>query len=390
STFTRSIDSGLHFQRPLVIPEHPIWGTMAVGSNGELYVAGIDANMTSRFLVAKSTNAFDPAQTPTFDFVTEVNMGGNIDYLVGLSTPNPDGILGQVNIAVDRSDGPTAGYVYLCASVNVAGIDPLDVTFARSTNGGVTFSAPVRLNDDPYGSEFQWFGTMSVAPNGRVDVIWNDTRENMVPNLSALYYTHSENGGLTWSANQKLSPVFDSHIGWPNQRKLGDYYDMVSDDVGAHVAWAATFNGEQDVYYLRIGDYDCNGNGVGDGIDISSGTSLDLDLNGIPDECDDVYTAAAVAYDDGYRLHQNVPNPFNPSTLIRFDVPAGGGHVTVRVFDVAGRLIRTLVDGYEAGGTNAVRWNGEDDDGRRAATGLYFYRLEAANYTETRKLLLLK
>jgi hypothetical protein len=61
---------------------------------------------------------------------------------------------------------------------------------------------------------------------------------------------------------------------------------MVSDATGAHVAYAATFNGEQDVYYLRIGDYDCNSNGIGDAVDISSGTSLDRNSNGIPDECE--------------------------------------------------------------------------------------------------------
>ena len=61
---------------------------------------------------------------------------------------------------------------------------------------------------------------------------------------------------------------------------------MVSDLVGAHVAYAATFNGEQDVYYLRIGDQDCNVNGVPDGEDIMSGNSDDANQNGIPDECE--------------------------------------------------------------------------------------------------------
>jgi len=65
-----------------------------------------------------------------------------------------------------------------------------------------------------------------------------------------------------------------------------DMLDMVSDSVGADMAYAATFNGEQDVYYPRIGDYDCNINGVGDQDDIAGGTSFDLNLNGIPDECE--------------------------------------------------------------------------------------------------------
>jgi hypothetical protein len=187
-----------------------------------------------------------------------------------------------------------------------------------------------------------------------------------------------------------VSPVFDSWVGWPNQNKIGDYYDMISDDVGAHVAWAATFNGEQDVYYLRIGDYDCNTNGVGDSLDIAHGTSPDLDNNGIPDECDDVYSAVVSNEGVSYRLHQNVPNPFNPTTTIRFDVPPAGGRVKLQIFDVTGRLVRTLVDRLETGGSQSVRWDGRNDRGRRVVSGLYLYRLEAPGYTKTRKLVLLK
>jgi hypothetical protein len=79
--------------------------------------------------------------------------------------------------------------------------------------------------------------------------------------------------------------VFNSHVGWPNQNKIGDYFQLVSDDVGASLAYAATLNGEQDVYFLRIGDYDCNGNGIADDIDVTQQRSLDLNNDVIPDEC---------------------------------------------------------------------------------------------------------
>jgi hypothetical protein len=126
---------------------------------------------------------------------------------------------------------------------------------------------------------------MSVAPNGRIDVVWNDTRNTGQANLSELFYTFSMDGGLSWAENVPVSPVFNSYLGWPNQDKLGDYYDMISDNAGASVAYAATFNGEQDVYFLRI-DADCNGNGVADATDIADGTSADCNENLTPDECD--------------------------------------------------------------------------------------------------------
>jgi hypothetical protein len=130
--------------------------------------------------------------------------------------------------------------------------------FVRSTDGGVNWSSPIKINDDPGSSAYQWFGTMSVAPNGRIDVIWLDTRDNPGGDISALYYSNSKDGGATWSQNERLSDYFNSHLGWPNQNKMGDYFDMVSDSNGAYLAWAATFNGEQDVYYSYIIDTTSN------------------------------------------------------------------------------------------------------------------------------------
>ncbi len=74
-------------------------------------------------------------------------------------------------------------------------------------------------------------------------------------------------------------------MGDRNRNKLGDYYDMVSDDTGADVAYAATFNGSQDVYCLRLFP-DCNTNGVLDETDLAEGTSSDFNSNGLSDECE--------------------------------------------------------------------------------------------------------
>ena len=104
-----------------------------------------------------------------------------------------------------------------------------------------------------------------------------------------MFYSCSTDGGVTWSANEAITPAFDSHLGWPGnppQEKLGDYNHMISDNVGVSLAYAATFNGEQDVYFVRIGQYDCNGNGVGDEDEIASGGATDLNGNGIPDDCE--------------------------------------------------------------------------------------------------------
>jgi hypothetical protein len=92
----------------------------------------------------------------------------------------------------------------------------------------------------------------------------------------------------------------------------------------------------------------------------------------------------------GYALYQNVPNPFNPATVIRYDVPVEGVWVTLRVFDVRGGLVATLVDQPRPGGRQTVTWDGTDRRGQRAASGIYFYRMTAGHFVQTRKMLLLK
>jgi hypothetical protein len=89
---------------------------------------------------------------------------------------------------------------------------------------------------------------------------------------------------VTFSPNVPLTPAFDPHIGWPSQFKIGDYYDMISDNAVANVAYAATFNGEHDVYFLRLGD--CNDNGIHDSQDVADGTAYDCNENALLDECE--------------------------------------------------------------------------------------------------------
>ncbi|MCH8851071.1 MAG: hypothetical protein IID41_00300 [Planctomycetes bacterium] len=285
NTFTRSVDGGQNFEEPVPVPLGPTFGTISVGPDGAVYAAGIwavDFQNFNRIVVARSSDAQNPAVTPTFDLAVDVELGGRLD--IG-AEPNPAGLAGQVWVATDHSSGPTHGNVYMLASVDPPGSDPLDVKFIRSTDGGQSWSSPIRVNDDAMDTgAWQWFGTMSVAPNGRIDAIWNDTRTAGQANISELFYAYSTDAGDTWSPNMPVSPAFDSHVGWPHQDKLGDYYDMISDVAGVRIAYAATFNGEQDVYYLRLGD--CNGNDIHDGIDIANDTSDDCNDNSVPDECE--------------------------------------------------------------------------------------------------------
>ena len=256
--FSRSTDNGVTWMSPIFMPNSPVWGTLDVATNGNLFVGGA-SNFTSPFWCIRSSNAQNPGVTPTFDQVTQVNLGGSLDF-GDFNGPNPGGLLGQLFLVVDRSGGPTNNNIYMLASVQPFSGGGTNVMFARSTNGGQSFSAPQRINDDPVNpNKWHWFGTLAVAPNGRIDSLWLDSR-NAANNLdSQLFYSYSTDGGVTWSANVPVSNSFNPLEGWPNQNKIGDYLTVVSDNTGGNVAYAATFNfnpsrnqHEQDVYFVRV------------------------------------------------------------------------------------------------------------------------------------------
>lgn len=370
NTFSRSIDGGQSFQVPTFIPTQPFWGTLDIGADGTLYVVGLGFDgFNFGFFVARSTDAQNPIGAPTFT-ASRVDLGGTL--LLG--AVNPEGILGQPWVAVDQSAGPRSGWIYVLCSVRTP-TDPLDIMFSRSTDGGHTWSAPVRVNDDAIGNRaYQWFGTMSVAPNGRIDVVWNDTRGSADSTKSALYYSYSNDGGATWSANEQASPTWDSTVGWPKQKKIGDYYHMISRDDGADLAWAATFNGEQDVYYLRIPP---------PVVSMASGRTEHLRLrSGSPN--------ATEPFQLGGALRGIQPNPFVSSTTIHFEIPGAGEQVKLEVFDASGRRVATLVDGLVGGGMQTAPWRGTDDTGRAVKPGLYLCRLEARGVAVTAKLMLMR
>ena len=90
-----------------------------------------------------------------------------------------------------------------------------------------------------------------------------------------------------------------------------------------------------------------------------------------------------------FALHDNYPNPFNPMTTIKFDLPRQS-QVSLRIYDVAGRLVRTLVDELKPAAAHSVVWNGQDNNGRQAASGVYYYQLVTDEFSKTSKMLLVK
>lgn len=350
--FTRSINSAASFEDCISIQGEPYWGTVCVAGNGDLYVGGVYNN---DFVVVKSSNAQYPGQMPLWDYAVPVDLDGSIVGFGGFNCPNPQGLLGQTIIAVDSSGGENHGNIYLLCSVErYSNNDPMDVMFIRSTDDGQTWSSALKINDDPGTSAWQWFGTMSVAPDGRIDVIWLDTRDNPGTVLSALYYSYSSDGGITWSENEKLSEVFDPHVGWPDQSKMGDYFDMFSDNRGAHIAWANTLNGEEDVYYGFI-SWPLTG---------ITENHPQKELSLLPAKC--------------------YPNPFHETTTISYQLP-DERMVSLKIYNLDGKEVATLVNDYQQAGSYEIEFNANN-----LTSSIYYYRLQAGTTIQTCKLTVIK
>lgn len=90
-----------------------------------------------------------------------------------------------------------------------------------------------------------------------------------------------------------------------------------------------------------------------------------------------------------YDLKQNAPNPFNPTTVLSYDLPKAS-QVSLEVYNVLGQNVKTLVDQFQEAGTNSVMWDGTDNGGSQVASGLYFYRLTADGFQATKKMMMLK
>src|SRR5205814_3312318 len=140
--FQRSTDGGVTWQPPIAIPNGPTNGTLDVDKNGNVVIGG---EGFSTFYCVRSSHEQVGNQTPTFDRVTPVDMGGDLVFGGAI---NPEGLSGQLFLAVDRSGGVTNNNIYMLASVLPPGRSTTDVMFVRSTDGGITFSAPHKVNDD--------------------------------------------------------------------------------------------------------------------------------------------------------------------------------------------------------------------------------------------------
>jgi hypothetical protein len=242
----RSVDGGTQWSFPPTIVEPgDESGTFrqgpypAVGPDGSVYVAWF------------------AQPDPTTDSATiEVrkSIDGGASFLLKatvatLTVPNPDDRLDLPSIAIDTSGGAHRGTVYV-AFADADRDEGGDIKLARSSDGGLSFDAPIRLNDDPTGAD-QLLPWVAVDPSdGTVSVIWYDRRFHVPPGeaWTDVFLTQSSDGGATWTRNRPITDVPSVNVG----HDAGDYINAVAMAGTLYVAWTDVRNGGFDAYFARV------------------------------------------------------------------------------------------------------------------------------------------
>ncbi len=213
-----------------------------------------------------------------------------------------------------------------------------EIYYKRSTDGGISWESDKRLTNDAAEKSHPCISVSDQV----VNVVWEDKRDGNYE----IYYKRSTDDGINWGADYRLTNAA-SYSGRPSVAVSGS---------SVHVVWYDGREGNDEIHYKR------NPTGNVTGIE-----TIGLELPG------------------DFKLEQNYPNPFNPSTKISWQSPVSGW-LTLKIFDVLGREVETLVDEFREAGFNYTFYNVNSS----IPSGVYFYQLKAGSFTQTKKMILLR
>lgn len=242
--FSRSTDGGLSFSPPIQVSANRTQNQGSepvVGPNGEIYVAWFQFTGPggSGIVVAKSTNGGLSFGTPVFA-AAATPIGFNSGSMLGNFRVNS-----FPRVDVDQ----TNGNVYVAYASRPGNGDSGDAFFVRSTNGGATWSSPLRINDDP-GDNDQFFPDIAVNSHGAIRAIWYDKRRDPNNIAMTVFSAVSNDGGLSFGPNQAVTPgTFPPAVGYDpvlNRIYMGDYIDIKS---------GMTASGRTSEFFLAWGDF---------------------------------------------------------------------------------------------------------------------------------------
>lgn len=336
-------------------------GDLAIGPAGAVYLCWAGATDVS------------PFKEIMVGFASSANGGGDwhvtenafaVNGITGI-LPNKNNI--RVNglpcMAVDTTQGPRRGWIYIVTgqkNLAPAGSDP-DIVMYRSTDGGLSWSAGIRVNQDAVNNgKTQYFPNIHVDKYGTVNIIFYDDRTTTTDS-TGVFLARSTDGGTSW----KEYEISDHHfqpapIGGLGQGYQGDVIDITSTDTKLWTVWMDNSSGIYQIWTVPI-EF--------------------TDLGGVDEKGRQPASAG---------LTQNYPNPFHTATKIGYRV-VSPGFVSLKVFDVFGVQVAEPVNEIKTPGYYEVSFNpGDLSSLPRLAAGIYHYRLMINDRAETGKMIYLK
>lgn len=332
-------------------------GDVAIGPDGELYVcwAGVtDVSPFREIYVGFAASQNGGTEWQVYEDAFEMN------GITGLLT-NKDNIRvnGLPGIAVDTTDGPYKGWIYVITgqkNLSPAGSDP-DIILNRSTDGGKTWSQAIRVNRDELNNgKTQYFPTVHVDQFGAVNIIFFDDRFT-TNDSTGVMLARSLDGGDSWAEylisdhNYKPTPIG----GLAGQGYQGDNIDLTSTDSDLWPVWMDNSSGNYQIWTAPV-----------------SFESLD----GFDEP---------VGFSSGLSLGQNYPNPFKNNTVISYKLTKTG-FVSLKIFDSFGREVMSPVNEKKSPGTYEIEINADELRGN-SIEGIFFYKLQQLDQIDVKSML---
>jgi uncharacterized repeat protein (TIGR01451 family) len=321
------------------------------------FIAAID--------IEKHTNGED-ADTPPGP---SINFGQPViwQYIV-----TNEGNVPLENIVITDSD-PTVTILYHTGDVNEDGILDVGETWLYEAQGVAI--AGLYSNTGTASGQYEGVPAEDEDPSN-----YTGTKPTMITLVSLTASVADGQVNISWMTETEVN-----NAGFNIYRSAaanGEYVKINSDLIAGQgtatsgSSYSYTDRPEQaGTYYYKLQDVSIDGQTIFHGpVQVAGVTSVDKEFATPPDE---------------YQLSQNHPNPFNPETHIQFAIPTAG-HVSLNVYDIQGKLIRSLVNARKSAGTYSVTWDSRDNNGIKLTSGVYFYRISSNDFIMTRKMILMK
>jgi hypothetical protein len=329
-----STDGGLSFGAPVTVSDDTgvQWPCPVVGPDGTYYVAWVNywppQIRIDRSATGGASFGADVTVTDVYTGSTEINGGITVFCFPAMDC--------------DITGGIWNGRLYIAYMDEHMG--DFDIFVRHSDDHGASWSSPVRVNDDPPGNGSDQFHPWTcVSPDGVVNVVFYDRRNDPSNLLMDVYLTQSLDGGITFEPNRRVTTVSsDPTAGSTRAGLIGEYIGLAASSAGrVHPVWTDTREGHQDVYTAIV----------------------DTTLAGAED--------AAVT--TALQLLAPSPNPSSDDVDLRCVSPHARP-VTITIADLTGRVVRRLQTEAGDGGLRSVTWDGMNAAREPVASGVYFVR----------------